>query len=137
MPDYADNLAEARAKGRTGGWGHRPPVATKEVRDIARELVEDPVYQEKLKGRLRDGTAGAIEIWLWRWAYGDPNRAGEANADETDRRFKELREHVRMLIKERPHEAAQLEDRLLTGMRSLALPRSSGDERPAENTEKK
>lgn len=38
----------------------------------ARHLVEDEVYREALKIRLRRGEAGAMETLLWQYAYGKP-----------------------------------------------------------------
>ena len=58
------------------GAGGRPPgipnKATKEIKAIARKLLEDPDYQAALKYRLRTGEAGAVEVALYHYAYGKP-----------------------------------------------------------------
>ncbi len=111
---HHDNLEEARAEGRhLTGTGHGPPAITKEVREIARALIERPKYVTNLEKRLDEGTAGAMEIWLWRWAHGDPRRATEAGADETDRKFKTIRANVLTMLKEHAEEAEALASRLL------------------------
>jgi hypothetical protein len=55
--------------GRTRGTLNR---ASREIRDIARGLLEDPVYQRKLRLRLLAGTAGQVETLLHYYAYGKP-----------------------------------------------------------------
>jgi hypothetical protein len=55
--------------------GRRPGTlnkATREVRELARRLVEDPEYQESVQQRLKDGLAGPLEPLLWHYAYGKP-----------------------------------------------------------------
>jgi hypothetical protein len=44
--------------------------ATLTVRALARSFVDDPAYQEALRARLLDGTAGSMESLLWGYAYG-------------------------------------------------------------------
>jgi hypothetical protein len=70
--------------GQSGNPGGRqkgtPNKATREVRELARRLVEDPEYQLKLKARLDAGQASALELLLWHYAYGKPKEAVELTA---------------------------------------------------------
>jgi len=49
-----------------------PNRATAEIRDFARNLLEDPAYKEALRARLIKGQAGSVEIQLLHYAYGKP-----------------------------------------------------------------
>ena len=49
-----------------------PNRATAEIRDFARNLLEDPAYKEALRERLIKGQAGSVEIQLLHYAYGKP-----------------------------------------------------------------
>lgn len=122
-PEYPDNLAGAREAGHVKG-GNGPPIATSPVRELARKLIEDETYQTNLQKRLNEGTAGAIEIWLWRWGYGDPKKGEDREAEEDRRRFTEMRSSVLVLIREHPEIAGQLEDKLLalTQSQPIAIP---------------
>jgi hypothetical protein len=53
-----------------------------------------------------------MEVWLWRWAYGDPKRATEAEGARDTARFAEIRKELRTLI-QRPGLHAELEERVL------------------------
>ncbi len=64
-------------KGRPRG---APNKATREVRALARRLVEDREYQAGVRRRLRAGEAGALEPLLWHYAYGKPKEAVELSA---------------------------------------------------------
>ncbi len=55
--------------GRPKGRRNR---TTLEVAAWARGLLADPVYRRNLRQRLRDGTAGQIEVVLHHYAYGKP-----------------------------------------------------------------
>lgn len=62
-----------KGKPKTGGRKPGTPnKATVEIKDFARSLLEDPIYQAKLKQRLRDGDAPQIEVLLHHYAYGKP-----------------------------------------------------------------
>jgi len=119
-PIYHDNLEKARAEGRTGGHDHSPPAATKDVRALAAKLVEDETYQKNLQKRLNAGEAGAMEVWLWRWAYGDPKRATDAQGERDKQRFAEIRSEIRTLI-QKPGLHAELEEKILARA-TIALP---------------
>jgi len=55
-----------------------PNKATKEVKELARRLVLDPEYQQKLRQRLLTGTLPpAVESMLWFYAFGKPKESIE------------------------------------------------------------
>lgn len=65
--------------GRPRGRKSNPSRA---ARRVALRLVSDPVYQEKLRERLRDGTAPAhMEAVLWAYAYGKPVAKHEVSTE--------------------------------------------------------
>lgn len=98
-PVYHDNLKAARARGTAHtGDGHGPPTVTSEAKRIASSLIDDPIYRIKLLRRLRNGEAGNIEVWLWRWKLGDPAPAAQATEENDRKRFEDLRAEVRQLI---------------------------------------
>jgi hypothetical protein len=101
---YHDNLAGARARGTAHtGDGHGSPVVTSEAKRIASKLLDDPIYRVKLLRRLRNGEAGALEVWLWRWKLGDPPRAEQATEEADKSRFEALRAEVRSMIQSGEH----------------------------------
>jgi hypothetical protein len=69
-----------RPKGqpKTGGRQKGSPnKATREIREAARGLLEDPTYVQNLQARLNDGSAGAVESLLYHYAYGKPKETIE------------------------------------------------------------
>ena len=103
---YHDNLAGARARGTAHtGDGHGSPVVTSEAKRVASRLLDDPIYRVKLLRRLRNGEAGALEVWLWRWKLGDPPRAEQATEEADKSRFEALRADVRSMIQSGEHVA--------------------------------
>ena len=56
-------------RGRTPGTVIKRTI---EVRDLCNRLVDDPKYRASLRRRLLAGTAGAMEVLLWHYAYGKP-----------------------------------------------------------------
>ena len=101
---YHDNLAGARARGTAHtGDGHGPPVVTSEAKRIASRLLDDPIYRIKLLRRLRNGEAGALEVWLWRWKLGDPPRAEQATEEADHARYEAVRAEVRSMIQSGEH----------------------------------
>jgi hypothetical protein len=77
-------MAFAKGKAKTGGRkAGTPNKATAEIKDVARSLLEDPVYQAKLKQRLRDGKAPQIEQLLYHYAYGKPKERFEGSKGTT------------------------------------------------------
>lgn len=59
-------------KGEGGRPKGIPNKATREIKEIARALLEDPTYLKTLEERLSKGTAGAVEGILYYYAYGKP-----------------------------------------------------------------
>lgn len=49
-----------------------PNKATREIREVARGLLERPKYVRALAQRLSQGSAGAVEPLLYAYAYGKP-----------------------------------------------------------------
>ena len=57
-----------------------PNKATKEVKELARRLVLEPEYQQKLRQRLLKGTLPpAVESMLWFYAFGKPKDTVEVS----------------------------------------------------------
>jgi hypothetical protein len=54
----------------------RPPGSqnktSKDARELAQKLINDPEYLAGLMERLVEGRLGPLEIELWRYAYGPP-----------------------------------------------------------------
>jgi len=72
--------------------GHKPTggrpkgsrnKTTIEVRDFARQLIEDPAYQAGLRLRVIEGKAPQMEMLLFKYAYGQPVEHHEVNAAVT------------------------------------------------------
>ena len=92
-----------------------------DARTIARGLITDPAYQKKLRARLLEGSLGNLEIWLWRYAGGDP-KPDDAEMEEQKQRFMELRERLQLLMKDSPEKAARMEAGVL-GKKALPMPK--------------
>ena len=64
------------AKGQSGNPQGRPRgspnKATREIREAAREVLENPRYRRSLEERLLKGTAPHMETLLHHYAYGKP-----------------------------------------------------------------
>lgn len=54
---------------------------TKEIRDLARNLLDDPDYKASLRTRLLAGVAPHIETLLWHYAYGKPKETVELQGE--------------------------------------------------------
>jgi hypothetical protein len=59
-------------RGRAPGTQNK---VTREAREAAERLVDDPEYREALRARMIDGTAGAMEPLMWFYAKGKPVEA--------------------------------------------------------------
>lgn len=69
-------MAFQKGKPKTGGRkAGTTSKATVEIKELARALLGDPVYQANLKQRLRDEEASQIEQLLCRYAYGKPTES--------------------------------------------------------------
>ena len=69
---------------RKGQGGRRKGVsnrATREIRELARSIVEDPAYLGKLKKRVAAGQAPHMETLLYHYAYGKPKERIEHSGD--------------------------------------------------------
>jgi len=97
------------------------PKAEFDARTVARNLITDPEYQKKLRARLLEGSLGNLEIWLWRYAGGDP-KPDDAEMEAQKLRFTELRERLQILMRESPQKAAAMEAGVL-GRKRLPMPR--------------
>lgn len=115
-----DILAKIEARGHKVGLPRE--AEKKNVRSIARRLVEDPKYQDELLSRLRAGVAGNVEIWLWRYAYGDPQKNDEAMKQELER-FERMRDQVKEFLLKAPERAHVLDAAIQRAPRLLPLPR--------------
>jgi hypothetical protein len=59
-----------KARGKPFGPDHNK--GTREIKEAARALLEDPTYLTALQARLQAGTAGAVEPLLYHYAFGKP-----------------------------------------------------------------
>lgn len=50
-----------------------PNKATVEIKEFARNILEDPAYQKRLRVRIIQGKAERIEALLYHYAYGKPS----------------------------------------------------------------
>lgn len=62
---------------RAGRPAGTPNKITREIREAARALLEDPAYVAALQTRLLEGTAGAVETLLYHYGYGQPKQTIE------------------------------------------------------------
>lgn len=114
--------AENEAKGIVSAGSKRSTA-----RDVALRLVEDQKYQKNLLRRLRDGIAGPIEIWLWRYAFGDPAKSDEESKLQHER-YEKMRAEVLEFLKSAPERARVLEAAVTKAPRLLPLPALPGRE---------
>jgi hypothetical protein len=61
--------AHQKVGGRKSGT---PNKATVEIKEFARSVLEDPLYQKCLRDRVMQGKAPQIEVLLFHYAYGKP-----------------------------------------------------------------
>jgi len=69
-------MAFTKGKPKTGG--RKPDTlnkATVEIKEFARSILEDPLYQKRLRGRVMQGKALQIEVLLFHYAYGKPRES--------------------------------------------------------------
>lgn len=62
-----------KCKPKTGGRkAGTTNKATVEIKEFARSILEDPLYQKRLRGRVGQGKAPQIEVLMFHYAYGKP-----------------------------------------------------------------
>jgi len=59
-------------------------VASREIKDVARRLLEDAAYQARLVTRLRAGKAPHVEVLLFHYAFGKPTERYEVTTAISD-----------------------------------------------------
>lgn len=70
------HLKQGPGPGRPAGSLNK---ATREIKELARAIVEDPAYRKKLRRRMIEGKASHIEPLLWYYAYGKPKERVEVS----------------------------------------------------------
>lgn len=58
-------------------------MVTREIRDAAREILENPRYRKSLEARLLKGRAPHMETLLHHYAYGKPKDTFDVDANVT------------------------------------------------------
>ncbi len=86
----------------------------------ALDILNDEQYRAKLKERMVAGEGGAIEVWIWRIGYGDPQK-DEAESERQKAQFEAVRAEVREFLRRNPH-AANVIDAQVQGATTV-LPR--------------
>lgn len=61
--------AHQKVGGRKSGT---PNKATVEIKEFARSILEDPLYQKRLRDRVIQGKAPQLEVLFFHYAYGKP-----------------------------------------------------------------
>ena len=112
-------VAKQKERGHLVGRDSQSPAPG--AREIARKLVEDPKYLRGLKKRLIAGIAGPVEVWIWRYAYGEPEK-NEAERQRELERFERMREQLRHFLEKAPERAAVLDASVQRAPRLLPLP---------------
>lgn len=93
-------------------------------RQHALSILENPDYRKALEARMIAGTAGPVEVWIWRIGYGDPPRQREDDGGDAER-FKRLQEAVRELLRDNPEASRAIAKRVAQGVldvKALPLP---------------
>jgi hypothetical protein len=66
-------MAFQKGKPKTGGRkAGTTNKATVEIKEFARSILEDPLYQKRFRVRIIQGKAPQIEVLLFHYAYGKP-----------------------------------------------------------------
>ncbi len=91
-------------------------------REHALSILNDPDYQTNLKARMVAGEGGAIEVWIWRIGYGEPQK-DEAESERQKARFDSIRAEVREFLKRNPHQANIIDAQVQGASRVMPRPR--------------
>ena len=82
-------------------------------------MISEPGYVDALNRRMRKGTAGAIELLIWHYAYGKPV--------ETTRLIGSTGGAVQIKVVHEHHEDAKVIDAKLVETQELAAPKDPDD----------
>lgn len=105
-------------------------------REHALDILNDPKYRENLKKRMVMGEGGAIEVWIWRIGYGEPQKDDTDNEMEKAR-FEAIRIGVKEFLRSHPQQANVIDAAVMGATRVLPRPmlppppEDDGDGRPA------
>ncbi len=91
-------------------------------REHALDILNDPDYRANLKTRMVAGEGGAIEVWIWRIGYGDPQK-DEAEAERQKAHFEAVRAEVREFLRSHPHAANVIDAQVQGATKLLPRPR--------------
>ena len=115
----SESLAAATAAAAAAAKTNGKPGARAEVRALARALLS-PEYFESLKLRLLAGVAApAVEVAVWRYAFGEPGEAADDSAATQQEVFEEMRIRVRRTLRSK---GARALDAKVQGGRRLLGP---------------
>lgn len=86
-------------KGGPGRPKGLPNKATRDIKNLSAKLLNDPAYLEALKVRLRRGTAAAVEVQLYHYAYGRPKEEIALRVEDArNQSTADLAERARQLV---------------------------------------
>jgi hypothetical protein len=115
--------AEMKAKkAARAAAGDDTDQGTKSGRSLAKILALDSRYQKNLLKRMRQGIAGPVEIWVWRYAFGEPEKNVEEAKRQTEA-YEKMRADVRNFLETAPERSKILEAAVTRAPRLLPLPR--------------
>jgi hypothetical protein len=95
-------------------------VASREIKDVARRILEDAAYQARLVTRLRAGRAPHVEVLLFHYAFGKPVERHEVTTAITD--FSKLSDDELMAQFEATFQSLRAEQRVDGGKELLPFP---------------
>ncbi len=92
---------------------------TQDIRGLAQRMISEPGYVDALNRRMKKGTAGAIELLIWHYAYGKPV--------ETTRLIGSTGGAVQIKVVHEHHDDAKVIDAKLVETQELAEPKNPDD----------
>lgn len=117
-PGPVENLPTKRQRG-AGGRFDTPRAQM--GRTHALDILCDPKYRRNLKKRMIAGEGGAIEVWMWRIGYGDPQK-DETENELQKAKFDAMRAALHKYLTEHPEQANILDSHLQGAPRVLPRP---------------